>query len=45
MKEIMDSYSKYDRKKIAEQAAGKFSYPVIGKKLDEVYVAVITAKD
>ncbi len=32
----------YDRKKIAEDAGSKFSYVVIGKKLDEIYSAVIS---
>ena len=37
MRTVQADYTRYNRKKIAEDAAGKFSYPVIGKKLDVVY--------
>jgi glycosyltransferase involved in cell wall biosynthesis len=37
MKKMMDNYSMYNRDKIAEDAIGKFSYPVIGKKMDDIY--------
>jgi hypothetical protein len=37
MGKMMDNYSLYEREKIAEQAAGKFSYPVVGKSLDDIY--------
>ena len=34
---MVSSYATYNREKIAETARERFSYPVIGKKLDEVY--------
>ena len=37
MQKMMESYSGYDGKKIAEDATNKFSYSVIGKKIDTVY--------
>ena len=42
---MVTNYTMYDRKKIAEQAKSRFSYPVIGKKLDEVYASVISNRD
>lgn len=45
MTSMVTNYSVYDRKKIAEQAKSRFSYPVIGKKLDEVYESVISNRD
>jgi len=39
------NYLKYDRKKIAEDAKSKFSYSVIGKKLDKIYEAVLQTTD
>lgn len=44
MIEVMNNYLQYNCKKIAEDAAGKFSYPVIGGQLDVVYTTVITNK-
>ena len=44
MVDMMNNYQQYNCKKIAEDAAGKFSYPVIGGQLDAVYTAVITNK-
>ena len=44
MKEMSENYSMFDRKKIAEHALGRFSYPVIGKKLDDVYQSVLKGK-
>ncbi|MEI2737684.1 MAG: glycosyltransferase [Chitinophagaceae bacterium] len=41
MEKMVTNYAIYDRKKIAEDATGRFSYPVIGKKLDEVYATSI----
>ena len=41
MGEMITNYTVYNRKKIAEDAAARFSYPVIGKKLDEVYASLI----
>ncbi len=41
MEEMITNYKAYNRKKIAEDAAARFSYPVIGKKLDEVYASLI----
>lgn len=40
MQQMMENYAVYDQKKIAENAQGKFSYPVIGKKFDAVYEEV-----
>jgi glycosyltransferase involved in cell wall biosynthesis len=37
MKKMIDNYTSFNRKKIAEDAAGKFKYSVVGKKFDEVY--------
>lgn len=42
---MVTNYSVYDRKKIAEQAKSRFSYAVIGNKLDEVYTSVISNRD
>ena len=42
---MVNNYSIYDRKRIAEQAKSRFSYPVIGNKLDEVYTSVISNRD
>ena len=39
------NYSGYNRKKIAEQATCRFSYPVIGKKLDVIYTAISSGKN
>jgi len=41
MLKMMNNYAGYDRKKIAENAISKFSYPVIGKKLDNIYGTVL----
>jgi glycosyltransferase involved in cell wall biosynthesis len=41
MKKMINSYSSYDKSKIAEDAQSKFSYSVIGKKIDELYQSVI----
>ena len=41
MQEVIKRYEKYNRKKIAEDAQGKFSYDVVGKKLSEIYSQVI----
>ena len=40
MQQMMTNYGGYDRKKIAEDAMGKFSYPVVGKKLDDIYTRI-----
>lgn len=37
MKEIMAANTYFDTKRIAEDAAGKFSYSVIGKQLSDLY--------
>ncbi|MGC4036024.1 MAG: glycosyltransferase [Chitinophagaceae bacterium] len=37
MEQMIDTYSKFDKPVIAEQAKQKFSYPVIGKKFYELY--------
>ncbi len=42
---MVTNYSVYNRKKIAEQATSRFSYPVIGKKLDEIYTIVSSEKN
>lgn len=41
MQQIINNYTEFDRRKIAEDAQQKFSYAVIGKKLDEVYKSVL----
>jgi glycosyltransferase involved in cell wall biosynthesis len=41
MTDMKNRYSFFNRKKIAEEAGNKFSYPVIGKKIDEVYSRII----
>jgi len=38
---MVKTYAAFDRKIIAEQAAGRFSYPVIGKKFDAIYQEMI----
>jgi len=45
MEDLVKNYALYNRKKIAEQAEARFSYPVIGKKLDEIYSTVIAKGD
>jgi len=42
MHKMAANYQEYDKKKIAENAAGKFSYPVVGKKMDEIYTEVLS---
>jgi glycosyltransferase involved in cell wall biosynthesis len=37
MKEMMVSYSKYDRHEIAEDAQAKFNYSSVGKMFDRIY--------
>lgn len=37
MRKVIEMYSSFDRKKIAEDAKRKFSYPVIGEKFDVIY--------
>lgn len=44
MQQMMEKYAAFTCKKIAEDAQGKFSYPVIGKKFDEVYTAIAAGK-
>ncbi len=41
MQEMIKNASRYHPKQIAENAKSKFSYPVIGKKLDEIYNATL----
>jgi glycosyltransferase involved in cell wall biosynthesis len=41
MKKMISTYSSYNKNKIAEDAQRKFSYNVIGKKIDELYQSVI----
>ncbi|MEP6700486.1 MAG: glycosyltransferase [Bacteroidota bacterium] len=45
MLEMTNKSALYNRKKIAEDAISKFSYPVIGKKLDEIYNEVLSITD
>ena len=42
---MVTNYPEYSRKKIAEQALSRFSYPVIGKKLDEIYSTISSEKN
>ncbi|MEO5946066.1 MAG: glycosyltransferase [Chitinophagaceae bacterium] len=41
MHEMASGIKNYDRKKIAENAIGKFSYSVIGKQIDAVYEEIL----
>ena len=41
MHEMIEGINKYDRKKIAEDAIGKFSYSVIGKQINAVYEKIM----
>lgn len=43
MHEMIEGVNKYDRKKIAENAIGKFSYSVIGKQINVVYGEVLAS--
>jgi glycosyltransferase involved in cell wall biosynthesis len=45
MQQMMDKGQAYDRKKIAENAAGKFSYPVVGQQLDQIYSVTLTGSN
>jgi glycosyltransferase involved in cell wall biosynthesis len=40
---MLAGYAVYNRKKIAEDAAGKFSYSVIGREMDEIYRAILSS--
>ena len=40
MQQMITRSSEFNHKRIAEQAHGKFSYPVAGKKFDEIYSAL-----
>ncbi|MBL7746185.1 MAG: glycosyltransferase [Chitinophagaceae bacterium] len=42
MEQMVAARDTYDSKKIAEDAQGKFSYSVIGKKFDDIYAAAIS---
>ncbi len=44
MSHMKNNRMQYDRKKIAESAKAKFSYPVIGKEFDRLYTEVIAGK-
>jgi glycosyltransferase involved in cell wall biosynthesis len=37
MKKMIDNYTAFNRKKIAEDAKSKFNYSIIGKKFDDIY--------
>ena len=41
MKKMINNYRGYEKNKIAEEAQSKFSYSVIGKKIDELYQSII----
>lgn len=41
METMVESYSSFDRASISSSAMARFSYPVIGKKLDEIYETVL----
>jgi glycosyltransferase involved in cell wall biosynthesis len=43
MQQMIDQYAGYNKNKIAEDATGKFSYSVIGKKMDDIYLTVLPA--
>jgi glycosyltransferase involved in cell wall biosynthesis len=42
MLKMMNGYLNYNHKKIAEDAQNKFSYDIIGKKMGEIYDAVLS---
>lgn len=44
MKKVSENHSMFDRKEIAENAFSRFSYPVIGKKIDEIYQSILPDK-
>lgn len=44
MKRVSENSSMFNRKKIAENAFSRFSYPVIGKKIDEIYQSILPDK-
>ena len=41
MNTIIDKYHQYNREMIAEEAAGKYSYPVIGKQFFDLYKEIL----
>ncbi len=41
MTEIISRYNFFNRDKIAESAHAKFSYPVIGRKFNELYESIV----
>ncbi|MBI5371806.1 MAG: glycosyltransferase [Sphingobacteriales bacterium] len=41
MRQLIMNFAQYDREKIAEAARGKFSYEVVGLKMDEIYSDVL----
>ncbi len=41
MQQMINGYSGFSRKQIAEAAKNKFSYEIVGKKMDEIYSSVI----
>ena len=45
MENLRMNYALYNRKKIAEHARGRFSYTVIGKKMDTIYNSILTGLD
>ncbi|MEO7801460.1 MAG: glycosyltransferase [Ginsengibacter sp.] len=42
MKKMMNEYEKFDRGKIAQSAAAKFGYEVVGKKIVDIYDKLVT---
>lgn len=44
MHQMVSKINNYDRKKIAENAIGKFSYPVIGKQINAAYEEVLASR-
>ncbi len=44
MIKMMEIYSSFNKNKIAEDAQGKFSYPIIGKEFDLLYQSVVSEK-
>jgi glycosyltransferase involved in cell wall biosynthesis len=41
---MVSNYQSFDRNNIAVQAKNRFSYPVVGKKIDEVYSSIFSEK-
>ncbi len=41
MQQVINTYSKFDRKAIAAKATLRFSYETVGKQLDSIYESIL----